>query len=86
MVVRLRRITMSLILREVSIAGCRVKCLKRFGRSFGVGFLISVITSDPLSYRKALSKHPPLEMAAPAFCKLMSLLTKPHDNLVVVGE
>jgi len=73
------------ILREVVVAGYNVKCLKRFGRSFGVGFLISVIASDPLSYRKALSKHPLLERAAFALCKLMSMLAKSHDNLVVVG-
>lgn len=73
------------ILREVGIAGCNVKCLKRFGRSLGVGFLISAITSDPLSYRKSLSKHPLIERAAFTFCKLMSMLMKSYDNLVVVG-
>jgi len=51
----------------------------------GVGFLISAITSDPLSYRKVLSKHPLLERAALTFRKLMSLPTKSHDNLVVSG-
>jgi 2-polyprenyl-3-methyl-5-hydroxy-6-metoxy-1,4-benzoquinol methylase len=62
------------ILREVAYAGWRVKCLRKFGRTFGIGFLISVLTSDPLLHRKALSKHPFFERIVATFCQLLSIL------------
>jgi ubiquinone/menaquinone biosynthesis C-methylase UbiE len=48
------------IVEELTRAGWQVKRLTGFGRTLGVGFLLSVIT-NPYSYRKALSKHPTLE-------------------------
>ena len=73
------------ILSEVTYAGWRVKCLKKFGRTLGIGFLISVLTSDPLLHRKALSKRPFFGKIVATFCKFMSILINSYDNLVVIG-
>jgi hypothetical protein len=72
------------IVEELTRAGWQVKRLTGFGRTLGVGFLLSVIT-NPYSYRKALSKHPTLEKILTSLFKTLSRLLDSYDNLVVVG-
>jgi len=74
------------LIKEFNDAGIYTLTLKKFGRTLGLGFLISIVTSNPLFHRKIAYKRPLLRRVVFLFLVALSKLTRSYDNLVAIKQ
>lgn len=74
------------IFKEFNDAGIYALTLKKFRRTLGLGFLISIVTSNPLFHRKIAYKWPLLRRVVFLFLVALSKLTRSYDNLVAIKQ